>query len=72
MNVVFIVFFYRNTKKNFYTFRPMESNYLKCSAVYTVHSIELKFDSYIIGHRWKNHIDFYQCKALCFLEDYRK
>ena len=34
-------FFYRSTKKNYYTLWPMESNFLKFSNTQTTHSIEL-------------------------------
>ena len=51
-------FFYRSTKKNSYTLRPMESNSLKCSSIQIVHSIELKFGMYITGHRRTNPINF--------------
>ena len=44
-------FFYSSTKKNSYTLRPMESDSLNCSSIQIVHSIELKFGMYIIGHR---------------------
>ena len=44
-------FFYRSIKKNSYTLRPIESNFLKCSSIETVHSIDLKFCKYIIGRR---------------------
>ena len=42
--------FYRSTKKNSYTLRLMELNSLKCSGIQMVHSIELKFGMYIVGH----------------------
>ena len=42
-------FFYRSTKKNFYSLWPMKSNSLKCSRIQTGHSIDLKFGMYIIG-----------------------
>ena len=51
-------FFYRSTKKNSYTLRPMESNSLKCSSIQTVHSIELKFGMHIIVHRLIYCVDF--------------
>ena len=41
---------FKRVQKNSYTLRPMESNSLKCSSIHMVHSIELKFDMYIIGH----------------------
>ena len=44
-------FFYRSTKKNSYTLRPIQSNSLNCSSVQMVHSIELKLGMCIIGHR---------------------
>ena len=44
-------FFYKSTKKYSYTLRPMESNSLKCSSIQMIHSIELNFGMYIIGHR---------------------
>ena len=51
-------FFYRSTKKNSYTLRPMEPNSLKCSSIQMIRSIDLKFGIYIIGHRSTNYIDF--------------
>ena len=36
----------------------MESNYLKCSYIQKVHSIELKFAMYIIGHRPRYCVEF--------------
>ena len=36
----------------------MESNSLKGSSIQTVHSIELKFYMYIIGHHWMEATDF--------------
>ena len=47
----FFFFFFRRTKKNSYTLRPMESNSSKCSSIQMMHSIQLKFDTYIIGYR---------------------
>ena len=44
-------FFYKSTKKNSYTLRPMKLNSLKCSSIQMVHSIELELRMYIIGHR---------------------
>ena len=43
-------FFYRRTKKNSYTLRPMESNSSKYSSIQIMHSIQLKFDTYINGY----------------------
>ena len=51
-------FFYRSTRKNSFTLRPMESNSLECSSIQMVHSNELKFGMYITGHRRTNPIDF--------------
>ena len=51
-------FFYRSTKKNSYTLRPMESNSLKCSSIQIIRLIDLKFGKYIIGHHRTNPINF--------------
>ena len=52
------IFFTGVQKKNSYTLRPTESNSLKCSSIQMIHSIDLKFGMYIIGHRSTNYIDF--------------
>ena len=36
----------------------MESISLKCSSIQMIDSIDLKFGSYIKGHRFTNYIDF--------------
>ena len=36
-------YFYRSTKMNFYTLRPIKKIFLKSTGIQTVHSIELKF-----------------------------
>ena len=53
-------------RKNFYTLQPMESNSSKCSSIQMVHSIELKFSMYIIGHRLTYCIDFAELKINSF------
>ena len=51
--------FYTGVQKSFfYTLQPLESNSLKCSSIQTIHSINLKFNMHIIGHRSTNCIDF--------------
>ena len=62
MNLGLFIFLYRSTKKNSYTLQPMEPNSLKCSSMQTVHSIELKFGMYFIGHRLAHCIDFSEFK----------
>ena len=54
--------FYRSEKKKSYTLRLIESNTLKGSSVQTMHSIELKFGTYIIGHHRTNPVDFDECR----------
>ena len=63
-------FFNRSTKNNSYTLRPMELNSLKCSIFQIVHSIELKFGIYIIGHHLTNCIDFGEFRINSFLQEY--
>ena len=66
-------FFYRNTKKNSYTLRSMESNSLKCSSVETVHSIKPKFDMYIIDCCPTYCVDFGEFRFNSFfLQEYKK
>ena len=43
---------------NSYTLRPLESNSLKCSNIQMVHSTELKFGMYFIGHRRTYYAEF--------------
>ena len=50
----------------------MESDSLKCSSIQIVHSIELKFGMYIIGHRSTNCIDFGEYRMNSFLQEFKK
>ena len=50
--------FYRSARKNSYTLRPLELISSKCSSIKMVHLIELKFGTYIIGHRSTYFIGF--------------
>ena len=45
----------------------MESNSLKCTSIQMVHSIELKFGMYIIGHNPTYCIDFGECNNNSFI-----
>ena len=65
-------FFYRSTKKNSYTLRPMEPNSLKCSSIQTVHSIELKFGMHIIVHRLIHCVDFGEFRMNSFFTGVQK
>ena len=55
---------------------PMEPNSLKCSSIQTVHSIELKFAMYIIGHRLTYCADFSKFRInrffFLFLQQHKK
>ena len=55
--------FFTGKKKNFYTLRPMESNFLKCPSIQTVHSMELKFGMRISGHCRTKLIAFDECRV---------
>ena len=50
--------FFTGVQKISYTLRPMESTFLKGFNIQTVHSIQLKFRMYIIGHHWTKAPDF--------------
>ena len=65
-------FFYRSTKNYSYTLLPMESNFLKCSSMQTVHSIELKFDMHNIVHRFIYCVDFGEFKINSFFTGVQK
>ena len=41
-------FFKRSTKMYSYTLWPMDSNYLECSSIQMAHSIDLKYDVYVL------------------------
>ena len=58
--------FYWSTENNFHTLCPMELNYYKCASDSTVHSIELKFDRFIIGHRFTYYVDSGEFKIKSF------
>ena len=42
--------FFTGVQKNSYAVGPVESNSVKCSSIQMVHSIEVKFGMYFIGH----------------------
>ena len=65
-------FFYKSTKKNSYTLRPMESNSLKYSSIQMVLSIELKFGMYIIGHHSTYRVEFGEFRINSFLREHKK
>ena len=66
-------FFYRSTRKNSYTLRPMESYSLKCSNIQMVHSNELKYGMYIIGRCSINCTDFGELRINSFfLQEHKK
>ena len=64
LNVGFVIFYRSKKKKNSWTLRPLESNSIKCSS--TVHSTELNFSMYIIGHRPPYCIDFSEFRINSF------
>ena len=57
---------------NSYTLRPMELNALRGSSIETLHSIELKFDVYIIAHCPTYCVNFGEFKSNSFLQECNK
>ena len=65
-------FLFTRIQKDSYALRSMESNCLKGSGIQTVHSIEFKFDMYIIDHRFTFRINFSEFRINSFLQEYKK
>ena len=57
---------------NCYTLRPTESNSSKCSSIQMVHSIELKFDMYVIGNHPTYCVEFGEFRINSFLTGAKK
>ena len=56
-------FLYRSTRNNSYTLFPIESNYLKCARIQTVHSNEFKLSKKDISYYVINCADFEKKKG---------
>ena len=72
MNLGLIVFFTGVQKSYSYTLRPMESNSLKYSSIQMMHSIDIKFGIYIIGHHSTNCIGFGEERSNSFFTGTQK
>ena len=73
MNVGCIVSFFTGAQESILVhYGLMELNFLKCSNIQTVYSIELKIGMYIVGHRPIYCIDFGEFRINSFFTGVQK